>query len=163
MPLTAFQRFKLNLLVRWFGFKDVPLIGTAGVRVVDLDAERCVVKVPLKRRTKNHLNSLYFGAFAIGADTAGALLAIVESRRHGNAVSLVFKDFKGEFLKRAEADTLFTCTDGQAVRAAFTAALRTGERVNVPVRIVATTPEKFGDEPVAVFTLTLSLRKRPSA
>lgn len=160
MPLTRFERFKLNLILWVFGTRDVPLIGTSGGRIVEFEGDRCVVRVPLNRRNKNHLGSMYFGALCIGADTAGGLVALQENRRHGNAVNFIFKDFRAEFLKRPEDDTHFTCTDGATVRAGFDEALRTGERVNVPLNITATTPAKFGDEPVAQFHLTLSLKKR---
>ncbi|MFI5335649.1 MAG: PaaI family thioesterase [Opitutales bacterium] len=163
MALTALQRWKLNLLLAWFGWKEIPLIGTAGVRIVECDDERCVLRIPFKRRNRNHLDSMYFGALAIGADTAGALLALVENRRRGYPVNFVFKDFSAEFLKRAEADTHFTCADGAAIRAAFDEAVRTGGRVNVTVSVIATTPSQFGTEPVARFRLTLSLKRRGPA
>lgn len=35
-----------------------------------------------------------------------------------------------------------------------------GERVTLPVDVVATIPEKYGDEQVARFTMGLSLKKR---
>ena len=37
---------------------------------------------------------------------------------------------------------------------------RTGERVTLPVEIVATVPDRHGDEPVARFTLGLSVKRR---
>lgn len=160
MALSSFERFKMNCYLLLFGLKDIPLIGTAGVRIVEMDDACCIIKVPLKRRNKNHLNSMYFGALAIGADCAGALMALVENRKRGSPVNFVFKDFHADFLKRAEADTIFTCNDAAAVRATFDEALRTGERVNVPLRVVATTPAKLGVEPVAVFQLTLSVKKK---
>ncbi len=160
MPLTPFQRFKYNLVLRFIAARDIPLIGTAGVRIVDLDETRCIICVPMKRRNKNHLGSMYFGALAIGADAAGGLVAVMENRRHGNALNFVFKDFHADFLKRPEGDTHFTCNDLAAVRTAFDEAIRTGERVNAPMRVTATTPSKFGDEPVAEFQLTLSAKKR---
>ncbi|MBI3887061.1 MAG: YiiD C-terminal domain-containing protein [Opitutae bacterium] len=160
MLLSSVERLKLNLLLLVFGWKDVPLIGAAGVRLVELDDARCVVCVPLKRRNKNHLGSMYFGALAIGADCAGAMMAFFENRRRGYPVNFVFKDFHADFIKRPEADTLFTCAEVAAVRAAFDETQRTGERVNVPLRVTATTPAKLGTEPVAVFQLTLSLKKK---
>ena len=40
--------------------------------------------------------------------------------------------------------------------------MSTGERVNQPVTIIATCPSLHGDEPMAEFTLTLSIKKVPS-
>jgi len=39
-------------------------------------------------------------------------------------------------------------------------AVKTGERVNMPLKITATVPELSGDEPVAEFVLTLSLKDK---
>jgi hypothetical protein len=72
----------------------------------------------------------------------------------------VFKDFDAKFLKRAEGTTHFTCKDGLAIREAFQKAKDTLERVEVPVKVIATVPSLSGDEPVAEFRLTLSMRLR---
>jgi len=149
-----------NLYLALFGLFKVPLIGWVGARVLVLDERRCVIRIPLKRRTKNHLGSLYFGVLAVGADVAGGLMAADRIRRSGQPVNLVFKDFKAEFHKRAEGATHFTCEDGEAIAEMIAETLRTGERVNRTVRVVATVPDKLGDEPVATFELTLSLKRK---
>ncbi len=146
--------------VRAFGFRKIPLLFFASPSVLELSDERCVVKIPLCFRTRNHLGSLYFGALAIGADCAGGLIAMKNIEAQGNAVSLIFKDFKASFLKRAEGDTLFTCVQGREIRELVTRAMETGERQNLSVNVVATVPSKSGDEPVAQFELTLSLKKK---
>jgi len=38
--------------------------------------------------------------------------------------------------------------------------VRTGQRVTLPVEVVATVPSRYGDEPVARFTMGLSLKQR---
>ena len=81
-------------------------------------------------------------------------------RKTGDQVSLVFKDFKAEFLKRAEGDTVFTCTQGQQIRELVHKALELDDRVEMAVNVVATVPSKSGDEPVARFVLTLSLKRK---
>ncbi|MEM7207711.1 MAG: DUF4442 domain-containing protein [Pseudomonadota bacterium] len=154
------EKTKNNLNVRLFGFFKVPLIFLAGVRVISVDADRCEIVVPFKRRNKNHLNSLYFGSLGIGADVAGGLIASYLIEKQNLRISLVFKDFTAQFLKRAEADTHFICEDGDRVQALIKAAHTTGERVNDTVRVVATTPSVTGDEPVAEFALTLSLKSK---
>ena len=105
MALTPFHRFQYNLVLRFIGMRDIPLIATAGVRIVQTDEDRCTNCVPMKRRNKNHLGSMYFGALAIGADAAAGLVAVLENRRHGNGLNFVFKDFHADFLKRPEGDT----------------------------------------------------------
>ena len=53
---------------------------------------------------------------------------------------------------------LLTCKEGPAIQAAVEAATASGERVSIPLKITATVPSKFGDEPVAQFVLTLSVK-----
>ena len=150
---------KENLYLRAFGTLQVPLLGWVGPQVVELTDERCVIKIPLGRRTKNHLNSLYFAVLAAGADIAGGFSAMREIEKSGHAVSLVFKDFQADFLKRADGDTFFTCTDGRAIRELVEKTIESGERQNLPVQVIATVPSKHGEQPVAQFKLTLSLKR----
>lgn len=146
--------------LRAFGFLKIPMLFWLRPSVLEMDDNRCVVKIPLNRRSKNHLNSMYFGALAAGADCAGGLLAMNLIRASGAEVSLVFKDFQAEFLKRAEGDVHFVCEQGREVRELVKRTLSSGERENLSVHIQAFVPSKSAQEPVAKFILTLSLKKR---
>jgi acyl-coenzyme A thioesterase PaaI-like protein len=169
MPIpAAFDRIRQAVpvtlretaILRGFGFLKIPLLFLVSPSVVELTEDRCVVKIPLNRRTRNHLGSMYFGTLCIGADCAGGLIAMRMIQTENAKVSLVFKDFKAEFLKRPEGDVHFTSDDGPAIRQLVRQAVESGERVNQPVRIVATVPSKLGAEPVARFELTLSLKRK---
>jgi len=153
-------RMRNTLYIRAFGFLKIPLLFFISPTVEELTDERCVVRVPLNRRTKNHLNAMYFGVLSAGADVAGGLIAMKLIQEKGGTVALVFKDFHADFTKRAEGDVFFTCNDGPGVQDLVERALKTGERVEMPVHITATVPSKSGDEPVAKFVLTLSLKNR---
>jgi len=130
--------------------------------VVQLDEKRCEIKIPLTWRTKNHLGSMYFGALAVGADLAGGLIAVKLSSQAGTKVTFVFKDMKGEFLKRAEGDVHFACETGEEITAFVGRVLATEERQNIEVPITATVPSRMGTEPVARFVLTLSMKRLSS-
>jgi acyl-coenzyme A thioesterase PaaI-like protein len=157
---------KETLKLRTFGFLKIPVLFFVSPTVVELDDYRCVVKIPLTRRSKNHLGSMYFGVLAAGADCAGGLMAMklideAPSRgRNRGKINLIFKDFKAEFLKRAEGDVLFTCEDGLAIRQLVERVSASDERESMPVQVTATVPSKLGNEPVARFTLTLSLKRK---
>ena len=75
-------------------------------------------------------------------------------------ISLIFKTLTAEFLKRAEGDVHFICNDGRVISDLVNAATESTERVESPIHVIATVPGKFGDEPVAKFTLILSLKKK---
>lgn len=148
-----------TLFVRLFSLR-VPVLLFLGPRVERLDGERCEVTIPLRWRSRNHVGSMYFGALCAGADVAGGLGAAREIRERHPRVGLIFADVRGQFLKRADGDVRFTCADGRRVAEAVAEADRTGERVALPVEVVATVPAKYGEEPVARFTLGLSLKRR---
>ena len=151
---------KANFYLNWFGFFKVPLIWLCRPKILTLDSERVEIKIPLKRKTKNHLNSMYFGVLAVGADVAGGFMAMSKAQERGKQVSLAFKAVEGQFLKRPEEDVHFICTDGKLIDEMLDETFRTGERVNQAVKITAICPSLHGEEPMAEFFLTLSLKKK---
>jgi len=158
---TTLQRFKETLGLRVFGWLKIPLLASVRPSVVELSETRCVVRIPLRRRTRNHLGSMYFGALAIGADCAGGLLAMDQIKRSGGKVSLVFKSFQATFLKRPESDVYFICEAGQSIRDQVRRALESETRITEPMAIQAAVRLTDGTfEPVADFTLELSLKRR---
>jgi acyl-coenzyme A thioesterase PaaI-like protein len=159
-PASLPAALKATLKVRALGFLKIPMLFFVSPTVVELTETRCVVRVPFVRRNRNHLGSLYFGALAVGADCAGGLIAWRLIEESGKPIQLIFKDFHAEFLKRAEGDLHVTCDQGREIAALVAKAAETGERQNLSVRMIATTPRQSGDEPVARFVLTLSLKRK---
>jgi acyl-coenzyme A thioesterase PaaI-like protein len=152
------ENLKNKLALAYFGFFKIPLIGFVGPKIIEMNEEKTIIKVPLNRRTKNHLNSMYFGAMATAADVTSGYAAMSHIFKSGKKIHLSFKDFEAQFLKRAEGDTLFENNQGREIENFVREVIKSGERMNMPIKIVATVPEKFGSEPVAKFTLTLSLK-----
>jgi len=148
---------KLTWMIRVFGFSKVPMIYYCRPRVIYNDKEILEIKIPLNRRTKNHVNSMYFGALSVGADITGGFLALPAIQKSGKKINLVFKDFNAKFLKRAESDVHFICKDGLAVNNLVATAIQTQERQNYTLKIIAKTP-KISDDIVAEFDLTLSIK-----
>lgn len=149
---------KETALVRLLGLR-IPMILFVAPRVLALDEDGCDLEIPLTWRTRNRLiGAMYFGALCVGADLAGGLPAARIMLSRYPRMKLVFADLKAEFLKRADGDVVFRNRDGRRVAEAVERAAATGERVTVPLEVVATVPRKHGDEPVARFTLSLSLK-----
>jgi acyl-coenzyme A thioesterase PaaI-like protein len=148
-----------TLFVRLFSLR-VPMLLVLGPRVEAVDDERCEVSIRLRWRSRNHVGSMYFGALCAGADLAAGFAAARLIRERHPKVVLIFADVRAEFLKRADGDVRFTCSDGRRIAEAVASADASGERVTLPVDVVATVPSKYGDEPVARFTLGLSLKRR---
>ena len=142
-----------------FGLNQIPLIFFCRPRVIKITDTSLEIKIKLNRRTRNHLNSMYFGVLSVGADATGGFLAMAYMRESKSRLSLIFKDFHADFLKRAEGDVHFLCDEGQAIQELVRQANKTGERENMPVHIIATVPS-ISKDPVAKFILTLSIKKK---
>ena len=160
-PLKLIPETKLaTFYLRYFGFLKIPLIYFVRPTVIELTNKKVTIKIPFRRRTKNHLKSMYFGVLAVGADVAGGLIAWNLIRESSERIALIFKSFKAEFLKRAEGDVYFTCEQGNDIQNLVKAAIASNERVEKPITVIATVPGLLGDEPIANFTLVLSLKKK---
>lgn len=152
------KKIQDTMLVRLFGLIKVPMIFFVSPTVLRLDDQECVVKIALGKRTKNHLGSMYFGVLATGADIAGGLAAMNEISASKKKVALSFKDFHAEFLKRAEGDVHFICSQVPEIKKFVADVIASGERMNFPVEINAYVPSVNPSEVVAKFILTLSLK-----
>ncbi len=152
------QARKATFFIRIFGFLKVPLIFYCKPKVLSISEEKVEVKISLNRRTKNHVNSMYFGVLAVGADVTGAMIAMDIIKKSNYKINLLFKDFHADFLKRAEGDVHFVCNDGNKIKSLIQEVISKGERCNTTVNVNAFVPSKFKDEPVAKFMLTLSLK-----
>ena len=151
-------------MVRLWSLQNVFLLWLIRPRIVELNHERCVVKVPLNWITRRRdIHAMYLGTLCMGADIAAGLIAFQIVRERKERVSFIFKDLKGEFLKRAEGDVVFTNNDGPLIQDLLRRANETGERQEATVHVTATVPSKLGDEPVAKFELTLSVKKKTSS
>lgn len=154
--MKTFSRFKWFLW--FFGHFKVPLIGHLKPQLLHLDEKRIVVKLPLNRRSKNHLNSMYFGALAVGADLAGGLHGFYHAHQAKVKTSLVFKSFQAQFIHRPESDVYFVCEMGGEVKAMVEEAQATNQRVNKPITIKAYINYPEQAEEIAHFTLELSIK-----
>lgn len=147
-----------TLKIRLYTFFKIPLINHIAPRVVALGDERTEVIIPLSRRTRNHVNSVYFGALAVGADLCIGLMARYHVEKSRQNVVLLFKDFKTDFKKLAKSDAHFICDEGLKVRALVEKTIASGTRQNATIHGYATCPQASGDDIVMDFDLTLSLK-----
>lgn len=157
-PSKEISLKKMRWMLFLLGFVKIPIIGFVKPRLVTLDEERASVTIRLRRRSKNHLNSMYFGALAVGADVAAGLHAFYFAEKMGKKVSFAFKGMKAEFLMRAESDIEFISEDGAKVSDAMNRSLESGERINEPIMVVA---KNTKNEVVATFEMIVSVKVKP--
>lgn len=154
------KNLKFTAFINLYGLVKIPLVLFCSPRVVEMTDKKFVLKIPLSFRTKNHLNSMYFGALGIGAElslVAPAVAAISESKQK---IDFVFKDFQASFLKRADGDVHFICEEIEHVLAVINESKTTANRVERKMKGYAVVPSKNPTEPVMTYELTLSVRNR---
>jgi acyl-coenzyme A thioesterase PaaI-like protein len=150
--------FRFKLFFWYFCHFQVVMIGYLRPKLIELSEQRIVICLPLRRRSRNHLKSMYFGALSVGADLAGGLHGFYHADLAQCKVSLVFKSFQAQFLRRPESDVYFVCADGDVVKAMIQETQQTKERVTKPIRINAYTDYPGETNKVAEFILELSVK-----
>ncbi len=151
LSLAKNLRWKLFLL----GFFKIPMLGRLHPKIECINDEMVQVKIKLKRRSKNHLNSMYFGALAVGADCCGGLHAFYFAEKYHKKISFAFKSMSAQFLKRAETDATFIFNSGKEIEALVMKSIETGERYNHTCTIEVFNTSK---ELVATFNMEASLK-----
>lgn len=150
---------KYNYLIKLLAFLKVPLLFQTSPSVVELSDKVATIYLPLKRKNKNHVGSMYFGALAMGAELSIALTAIKDIQENKSKVQFIFKDFKANFLKRPNKGVYFTCEQAAQISELVNKAENTSERVEQLFQGYAYIDTKT-KEPVFEYELTLSLKKR---
>ncbi|MGH1467655.1 MAG: DUF4442 domain-containing protein [Bdellovibrionales bacterium] len=152
------SKTKYHYLVKALSFFKVPLLFSTSPSVVEFSDTVSTVYLPLKRKNKNHVGSMYFGALAMGAELSVALMAIKGTQESKHKVSFIFKDFTAQFLKRADKGVYFTCEEADEAMKLVKLAEESSERVEKTLNGYAYIDVKT-KEPIFTYTLTLSLKK----
>ena len=154
-PNETFSIKKMRWLLFLMGIFKIPLIGYVCPKLLEINDDSVKVKIRLRRKSRNHLKSLYFGALAVGADIAGGIHVFYYSEIMGKKVSFAFKGMKADFIKRAESDVTFESNQGQVIKAGILESIETGERVNKTILVTAF---DSNNEVVATFEMISSLK-----
>ena len=153
------QKFKMTMFIRYFGWSKVPMIFYCRPSVIDISSNSVTVKIPLLRRNRNHVGSMYLGALSVGADTTSAMLSLAIIKKSKKKIIPIFKDFHADYLKRAEGDVHFVCDQGLKIKTMIEKTISQNNRVNEKIDVLAYVPSKLGEEVVAKFSLTLSIKE----
>lgn len=152
------RRRMLNpFLMRGFFLAKLPLALMAGLRLRELNEERCVATVPYGWRSTNPFRSTYFAALSMAAELSTGALAMAAVESAPRPVAMLITGLTASFEKKATGLTTFTCTEGARVFDAVARTIATGEAVAVEVPTVGTSPDGIV---VARFTFTWSFKVR---
>lgn len=152
------ENLKMTAYVNMASLLKLPLLAFCTPQVVRIDDERSEIKVRLDWRTQNHLNVMYFGALAMGAELSIALKAIQEIQKSKQRIDFIFQDFDAQFLKRADNHVHFICDEADGVAELIEQAKNSTERFHRKFAGYAVV--EGSDEPVMKYHLTLSVKNR---
>lgn len=155
MPIKAISLRKMRWMLFLLGLFKIPMVGFVRPKLLLVDDTSVKVRIRLRRKTRNHLQSMYFGALAVGADIAGGIHAFYFAEMSGSKVSFAFKGMQAEFVQRAESHIIFESIEGELVRNAILKSKSTGERVNESINVSAF---NIKNELVAKFQMIVSVK-----
>ena len=110
------QLIKHPFKFKLFMLSKLPSAFFCGVRVVDADENKCLVKVPYKWLSQNPFKSTYFACLSMAAEMSTGLLGLMHVHKRQPAVSMLVVKIEGNFTKKATGITVFTCEDGNAIK-----------------------------------------------
>jgi predicted RNA-binding protein YlxR (DUF448 family) len=134
MNLTA---SKLNK----FLFFKLPSAFLCGVRVKEIDENKCVVSVKHRWINQNPFNSMYFAVQAMAAELSTGALVIYQIKKSGKKISMLVANNKGNFTKKATGRITFVCKDGHLIAQAIKKTIATGEGQTFWMKSIGTNEE----------------------
>ena len=140
---------------RIFLFYKLPSAFFAGVRIREMDINRCVVTVPYKWFSQNPFRSTYFACLSMAAEMSTGSLGMAHIYKNKPEISMLVVKMESNYFKKATGVTTFTCNDGNLINETIEKALATGEGQSITAKSTGT--NKAG-ELVAEFFITWSFK-----
>lgn len=156
--VAAFIRMvKHPVKFRMFLFFKLPSAFFAGVRIQEMDANKCVVTVPYQWFSTNPFRSTYFACLAMAAEMSTGALSLAHINKKSPPVSMLVTQLESRFRKKATGITTFICEEGAAIRQCIADAITSGEGRQVKVKSVGMNKEA---EVVAEFDIIWSFKAK---
>ncbi|WP_334057540.1 DUF4442 domain-containing protein [Polaribacter sp. P097] len=119
--INAFMLFKL------------PLGYLSGMRVKELDNQKCVVTIKHRWMNQNPFNSMFWAAQGMAAEMSTGVLVMQAIENSKKKVSMLVTHQDGIFFKKATGKIVFTCNNGNEIKDAIekSAVTKEGQVVNL--------------------------------
>ena len=124
---TSWRSRVLNGLLQW----RIPFNRPHGLKVETLSDTKVVVRIPYRRRNRNHLRGLHACVLAAGAEFASGVLLL--RRVESGATRLIMKSLQVTYHYRGQEEAVATAHINPAEVRALIAGLETAESVLVPM------------------------------
>ena len=120
------MKISVSSLNKFLLFK-LPSAFICGVRVKEIDENKCVVTVKHRWINQNPFNSMYFAVQAMAAELSTGALVMLEIQKTNKKISMLVANNKSNFTKKATGIISFVCSDGNIAKQAIQEAIATGE------------------------------------
>lgn len=108
-------------------FFKLPSAYWSGLRVKNLTAESCEVKVKHKWFNQNPFKSMYFATQAMAAEFTTGALVMYHIKESGKSISMLVAQNRAVFTKKATGKITFTCAEGNLIEEVIQKSIQTGE------------------------------------
>lgn len=137
------MKISVSKLNKFLLFK-LPSAFLCGVRVKEIDENKCVVTVKHRWINQNPFNSMYFAVQAMAAELSTGALVMYQIKKSGKKTSMLVANNKGNFTKKATGRITFICNDGHLAEQAIQEALASGEGQTFWMKSIGT--DEKGDQ-----------------
>lgn len=137
------MKITVSKLNKFLLFK-LPSAFLCGVRVKEIDENKCVVTVKHRWINQNPFNSMYFAVQAMAAELSTGALVMYQIKKSGKKISMLVANNKGNFTKKATGRITFICNDGHLAEQAIQEALASGEGQTFWMKSIGT--DEKGDQ-----------------
>lgn len=120
------MKFTVSNLNKFLFFK-LPSAYISGVRVKQIEANKCVVTVKHRWINQNPFNSMYFAVQAMAAELSTGALVMNHVQNSGKKISMLVANNKSNFTKKATGRITFECLDGHLAEKSIQDAIVSGE------------------------------------
>jgi len=141
----------------WFLFYKLPSAFFSGVRVREINEEKCITSVPYKWLTQNPFRSTYFASLAMAAEMSTGVIALSNVYKRKPSISTLVVKMEATYFKKAIEKIYFTCEQGKEIAAIIDEAVSLGEGKSI---VAKSTGKNKSGEIVAEFLFTWSFKAK---
>lgn len=124
--------------INTFNFFKLPSVWWCGIRVKELQENKCVASVKFRWINQSPFKSMFWAVQGMAAElTTGAL--VMNSIRESNArISMLVLSNNATFSKKAVGRITFSCNQGEEIKEAIRKSIETGEGHTIWMQSVGT-------------------------
>ena len=146
-----FTTWRLLFFFIW----KLPMAFLAGLRVKELNVNKCIVSAPYNYLNKNPFYSMYFAIQAMAAELSTG--ALVMFHLDGRNISMLVTALESKYYKKAVTRINFICLDGEKISDVLNEAYKTNEP---KICTMISKGYDLNNNCVSEFKITWSIKKR---